>query len=867
MIWHSNSIDDIINQLDTNREIGLSEEEATRRALHISKKITKKQCSDNPLIYFKNEICTPSYILMLAAVLLAVLFHLIFGVLSLLEPILLAAFAVFKAAVIAAVSYNADKKHYDDFEERAAVTVLRDGAERTVSAAKVVPGDIILVSEGDYLPVDARLLDEINLHCDEFALTGEEVPTQKNAAELPADIAPINERSNMIFAGSHILSGKGVAVVTEIRDYTELAKKKTVDGVEDGSLKIESRLSQLEKLISTGIVATYFILFFVTLISGAVRHIYETQAFLNSLIYALLVVSTLTVSFKTDFIKIISKAAVTAGIKNMRSKGIIVGDSDTIDKISQLDVVCADKTGTLTQNKQVLSKIFNGINEINVETDVIDGESKMLLRLAALCCDGDVKLVNGVSVQSGDPTQTAIIAASMEHLGLGKYELDNIYPRMAAIPFDPNRKLMTTVNVIDGKKYVIVRGAVEQLLPCCDGENARFIQATEKLSAENMRVVGVAMKLVDEYSAEPTPEELENSLHIVGLLALSDLIRLDSKKAVDDCKNAGMKVVMLTGDRKSAAFATAATLGIAENENQVITADVIDVLTDDELCEQIERYTVFSHLDATHRVRIVKALQDAGHSVAVTGDTGANTASLRTADVAYSMGKSGSDSAICESEVIIEDDSFSSVAKSVRYCRGIYHNIAKSLKFFLSAGLGVILAAFIGAIMFGTAVCTNIELIALASIAVIPLSVAIVFRYAESNDLQLVIDNDSGIFNSKFLFDTLFYAIVYCLGAIVSYSLGLSLEGVSPTGFSFITLSLTMLLCSVFAQTDNIYEMLKYKNNRILAIAAVDFLLLLVLSIIGIGRFTAISFGAWMLSLLIAIVTLGVHLAIKYIRK
>ena len=868
MIWHSNSINDVINQLNTNTETGLSSTEALNRYEHISSKIKIKQRKRNYATFLLKELQSSVYALIVASAAFCIIFHLIFGILSLTEPILLTVFALIKAAVSAFFDYSGSTKLQSaSFEERAAINVMRDGKVQLKNAGDIVPGDIIYVAEGDYVPVDARLIRDSNLHCDEYAITGETVPTQKDAAAEPVDIARLSERGNMLFAGSHILSGNGVAVVTEIRDYTELAKKKKIDGKSTASLQIETRLAQLEKLIATGTVAAYALLFLVAVIFGTVKDIYKVSPFLSSINYALMLVAAFSVSFRMSTINTISTTAVSAGIKNMRKKGIVINDPKTIDKISKLDVVCADKTGTLTQNKMVLAKMYNGINEINVATDTVDGDCKMLLRLAALCCDGDVKLVKGISVQSGDATQTAIIAASMEHLGLGKYELDNIYPRMATIPFDPNRKLMTTVNVIDGQKYVIVRGAAEALVGCCDGDNLRYLEEAENLSSENLRVVAVAMKPIDEYSAEPTPEELECNLRMIGLLGLSDLLRPDSKDAVNECKSAGMKVVMLTGDRKSAAFATAASLGIAETDESVITGDELDKLSPDELCENIEKYNVFAQVDSAHRVRLVRAFQDAGHFVAVTGDTGANTASLRVADVGYSMGKSGSDSAVCESEVIIEDDSFSSVADSVRSCRAVYHNIAKSLKFYLSSALGIFLATFIGVICFGTSICTNTEILALAALAVFPMTVGIVYQNAETDDLNLIIDNDSGIFQSKFLLDTVFFSIIYCLCAIVAFSVGLSISNVSPTGFAFATLAITLLVCGIFSRTDTLCETVKYNNKMLLISSAVFFLLLIVTSLIGIGRFTALPFYAWVLAIVIAAITLLVNLAIKLIRK
>ena len=478
MIWHSSDINEVLAALKVDPQNGLTSEAAAERLKKIQLKIKQKSNRQTFINCLSKELQQPIYALMLALLTISLLFYLILGIGSLFELILMFGLTLLKAVLSAFVEhhYSVDIAKAES-TEKSTVRVMRDGKAQNLKSEYLVPGDIILVSEGDYVPADARLLKQTDLHCDEYAITAETVPVPKNADSQPEDITVVSDRSNMIFAGSHVLSGSGIAVVTEILDYTEYAKKQKEQLKENGStLPLEQRLSQLGKLINIGLVAVYALLAVLHFIVSLIVGVYPQYKLLAALTNALLLAATVAVAFIPASLLKITQVAVSRGIRRMKKSGISIYNAKTVHDIAKLDVICADKTGTLTQNKMLLSKLYNGERTINIANDTVSSDFKMLLRIAALCCDGEVKMVKGVSVQSGDATQTAILAASLEHLGLGKYELDNIYPRMAEIPFDPNRKLMTTVNVIDGQKYVIVRGSVEALMPKCAETDEKFLK-------------------------------------------------------------------------------------------------------------------------------------------------------------------------------------------------------------------------------------------------------------------------------------------------------------------------------------------------------------------------------------------------------
>ncbi len=865
MIWHSSDIADVVDELKSNIKTGLSSEDAAGRLQKINSKIEKKKDNHSYLKYLSKELKQPVYYIIFISIAIALLFHLIFNTFSTFDIVAIIIMTFVKAGLGAFASRRyVIEINKSESVEKSTIRVLRDGTVSQISSRLLVPGDIIQVNVGDYIPADARLLAQNDLHCDEFSVTGESIPTPKDAFAQPLEISDITERGNMIFAGSYVVSGNGVAIVTEITDYTEYGKQQKLDGHNtEYSLEIEPRLNQLSKLIGIGATVVYSILFLIALIFTTVK----MHDFAYGLASSLILIGALSISFIPASINLIATAAVSRGIRRMKKKGISIYQSSTVDSIAKLDVICADKTGTFTRNKMLLSQMYNGSEICNLSTEPIDDNYKMLLRLAALCCDGEVKMVKGVPIQTGDATQTAIIAASIEHLGMSKYDLDNIYPRMHEIPFDPERKLMTTINVIDGKNYVIVRGSPKELIEKCSNDCSAFIKVAEDMSASNLRVVAVATKPLDDDIIAVTPNELESNLQCIGILGLSDIPRLDSKPSVVACQEAGMKVVMITGDHKSSAFITAQKLNIAFNEEQLLTGEQLDEIDDDTLCEEIDNYTVFAEVNSSHRLRIINAYKNNGHHVAITGDNATDTEALRNADVGYSMGNTGSDVAICASEVIIEDDSFSTVVDSVRDCRGIYNCISKSIKFFLSAALGIITSLLLGIFIFKTPILTSPEIIFIAIAAISLMSLGIVYEPSEEADINLIVDNDFDIFKIKFLFDIVFNAAIYAISLLVSYSLAFG-YGISPSSFTFLTSVLFFIISAFISRSSNKLISFNLSNTHFNLFSAISLVATFLLLIIAPGLvLTQLKFVYWLMAILCAVITGVILLAIKFIRN
>ena len=873
MIWHSSNVDEVLSELKSDKITGLTDEFAEERLRKINLKIKKKNSDKTFLDRLGKELKNTVYYFLYAVIALTILIHFIIpNSISLTLPITVLALALLKAIASAAyIKYTEVRLGGITFGKKTKIKALRSGKTVNLPIDKIVPGDIIFIEEGALVPADARLISAEGLHIDEMAVTGETVPAVKDALANIEDIAPLNRRANMVYAGTHVLTGNGVAVVTEILDYTEQSKKGIIDSDNsEDKLGIETKLKQLSKLISVGLAVLFAVIFIITLVCAFVAKF----SIIPAILYSAVTVAALASAFTPETIELLLCSSDYSGVSRMAKEDTVISDVGTINKISRADVICADKTGIFTENKMVLSEIFAGGRMVNMASDVIEGDHKMLLRLAALCCDGEVKMVRGVSVQHGDATQTAIIAASIEHLGLSKYDLDNTYPRMAAIPFSADRKLMTTVNVIDGAQYVIVRGSVDKLIPKCSGDCSGYLKIAENMSSDGMRVIGLAIRTIDNFSAEISEDELENGLMFIGLLGLCDVPRLDSKDAVIECRDAGIGVVMITGDNKNAAFATARKLRITSDIGKVMTGEQIKSLSDDELMTVVETYSVFSEVDTDSRARIVSALKKCGKYVAVTGDSNENTDSLRIADVAYSMGKNGTASAISESEVIIKNDTFASIVRSFATAKSVYHNLMKSVRFFFSAIFGIMLSVLVGSAVFGInadgpSIISDASILLLSIFSVIITSVAITFEPTEPTDLCMTL-SDFDLFNSAFSLDIVYLSVIYAISGILPYilcSLTSLSKTTSPMTFTYLTASLTVLLSGLLLKSDT-FSLSSFKENKVILITtAISLVVTLISTLSGFCGLCALPFVSWLIAIAISLALTATIAIIRIFRR
>ncbi len=546
--------------------------------------------------------------------------------------------------------------------------VIRGGAEFLVDATELVPGDLVVLNTGDLVPADLRLTETVNLKAEESALTGESLPADKKADLICPPGTPLGDRHNLLFSTSSITTGHGKGIVIATGMNTQVGKiAHMITNQSAPQTPLQRKLAQTGRWLGIGALVICFIIF----IMGLFQHIPPLEMFLISI--------SLAVAAIPEGLPAVVTIVLAIGVRRMAAKRGIVRRMPAVETLGSASVICSDKTGTLTQNRMTVMELRNTGGKIQIHS----AEGQRLLGLAALCCNCTV---SGKTVH-GDPTEAAIVTASTT----AKNDLDAKFPRVLEIPFTSERKMMTTVHKLAGGKYrIISKGAPDILFTHCTGG---AVKQNDEMASRALRVLGVAYRDVDVL---PNDEKnIETGLTFCGLIGMIDPPRPQAKAAVELCKKAGIRPVMITGDHAATAAAIAKELGILTDGSRVMTGAELDKTSQPDLEKQIYRYTVFARVSPEHKVRIVRAFQSHGEVVAMTGDGVNDAPALRAADIGCAMGISGTDVAKAASDMILTDDNFATIVAAVREGRGIYENIKKTVHFLLSCNIGEILTVFV----------------------------------------------------------------------------------------------------------------------------------------------------------------------------
>ena len=695
--WFNLSVEETKNNLKTDIEKGLTSEEVLKRqdqyGLNELKTKKKKSVFVKFLEQFKDFMII---VLIISAV--------ISGIIGVMEgegitDTIIILIVVFVNAIIGVVQENKAEKSLEALQKLSshAAKVIRDGKLIVIPSSQLVPGDIVILETGDYIPADLRLIEAINLKSQESALTGESVPVEKISDKINDEKIGIGDRINMVFSSSLITYGRGKGIVIETGMNTEVGKiADIINSSEETTTPLQEKLNKLGKTL--GIVALIIcaIIFIVGLFYG------------KEPIHMFMSAVSLAVAAIPEGLPAVSTIVLAIGVQRMVKKNAIVKRLPAVETLGSATVICSDKTGTLTQNKMTVQKVFYNHKLMNVtEIQNIDEDLKKLIFTSMLCNDTKISDNNQLT---GDPTETALV-----DFGLKLNFESTIYetmPRIGEIPFDSDRKLMTTVHNVDGKYFVYTKGGVDELLARCDkclinGKVQDSLEDYKKdiyINNENMakdalRVLGMAYKELEHNPSQDEIKDIENNLTFIGMVGMIDPPRQEAKDAVEKCKTAGIKPVMITGDHKITAIAIAKSLGILENEDEAITGSQLEEISDEDLAMNIRNYSVYARVSPEHKVRIVRAWQANGEVVAMTGDGVNDAPALKNADIGCAMGIVGTDVAKEAADVILTDDNFATVVSAVEEGRRIYDNILKAIQFLLSSNVGEIITLFIAIIL------------------------------------------------------------------------------------------------------------------------------------------------------------------------
>lgn len=690
--WFNKTVDEVESTLKTNAENGLTAEEAKKRqeeyGLNELKAKKKKSLFVKFLEQFKDFMII---ILIISAIISGVV-----GVAQgegFTDTIIILVVVVVNA-IIGVAQENKAEKSLEALQKLSShvAKVVRDGKLQVIQSKELVPGDIVILETGDYVPADLRIIEAVNLKSQESALTGESVPVEKMVAKIEDEKIGIGDRVNMLFSSSLITYGRGKAVVVETGMNTEVGKiADIINTAEEQGTPLQQKLNKLGKTLGIVALAICAVIFVVGLLYG------------KEPIHMFMTAVSLAVAAIPEGLPAVFTIVLAIGVQRMVKRNAIVKKLPAVETLGSASVICSDKTGTLTQNKMTVEKVFCDGNLVNLEdaADMIDIQK---LVYASMLCN-DTKISEDDKL-TGDPTETALVDMAF------KLDFDpsvyGMFPRVAEIPFDSDRKLMTTVHEENGNYVVYTKGGVDELLANCSSyilegdiktdleEYKEIIRRYNMEMAQNaLRVLAMAYKVLDHKPTAEEIKELESNLTYIGMVGMIDPPRLEVKDAVQECKEAGIKTVMITGDHKITAIAIAKSLGILENDDEAITGTELEEMSDEELIRNVRKYSVYARVSPEHKVRIVKAWQANGETVAMTGDGVNDAPSLKIADIGCAMGVVGTDVAKEAADVILTDDNFATVVSAVEEGRRIYDNILKAIQFLLSSNIGEIVVLFL----------------------------------------------------------------------------------------------------------------------------------------------------------------------------
>lgn len=687
-MWYTKELNQVFNELNT-RQGGLTEDEANKRLEKYGANNLKEKKKESLFIKFIKQFNDFMIIVLIIAAIISAIVAKTNGSGDYIDSIIIIAIVIFNA-IMGLIQEEKAEKSLEALKKMSApnAKVRRNGKIREIEASKVVPGDIVMLEAGNYVPADCRLIDSYNLQIEESSLTGETLPTSKQADIILNANTAMGDLKNMAFATTIVVNGHAEAVVVETGMNTKVGQ---IAGMiienESPETPLQKKLGEVGKTLAITCMIICGLIFLI----GIWKQIPITEMFMTSV--------GLAVAAIPEGLPAIVTIMLSIGVTKMAKKNSIIRKLPAVETLGCSSVICSDKTGTLTQNKMTVTQIRNAVGLVK------NNDRRFILELGTMCTD---------TIESqeviGEATEVAITNAAVE-INLRKRDLYYQMQRINEISFDSKRKMMTTIHKIGSKYRIITKGAPDVLIKRCSQyyQSGRIepifskrdaLQEQNQMMAEDaLRVIAIAYKDVEKLPREINSETIENELTFVGLIGMIDPPREGVKEAVKTCRKAGIKTVMITGDHLQTAKAIAKELGILRKGDLAINGETLEKMSQQELERNIMRYSVFARVSPEHKVRIVKAFQSTGAVVAMTGDGVNDAPALKNADIGIAMGKGGTDVAKNASDMVLTDDNFVTIVEAVKQGRNIYDNIKKAVHFLLATNIGEIVAIFVGLLL------------------------------------------------------------------------------------------------------------------------------------------------------------------------
>ena len=780
-------------------ENGLTSEQARRRSAETGKNKLAEGKKTPLILRFLSQFADPMIIILIAAAVISA----ITSVLQKEFPsdVIIIMFVVIVNAILGVYQESKAEKAIEALQKMAAATtkVLRDGKVCEIPSEDLTVGDVVLLEAGDAVPADGRIFESASLKIEESALTGESVPVNKFIKAIGLEgqkDVPLGDRKNMMYMGSTVVYGRGKAVITSIGMDTEMGKiAGALSSAKDEQTPLQKKLGQLSKILSFIVLGICVFMFAFDIVRALVT---DTEMNLDFLLGSFMLAVSLAVAAIPEGLAAVVTVVLSIGVTNMSKKNAIIRKLTAVETLGCAQIICSDKTGTLTQNKMTVVEHY------------CDNE-KMLAEGMALCTD--VNLDDDGNLV-GEPTEMALVAYSMS-LGMNKNELLKSAPRVGEAPFDSNRKMMSTIHKTADGILQFTKGAPDEILKHCtrifkngevspltDADRDAVLKKNKEFADRALRVLACGYKQLSCVPEDQSPDNIENELVFCGLVGMIDPVRPEVKAAIEECRGAGIRPIMITGDHKDTAVAIALELGIIKDKSEAITGAELDDISDEDFKEKVTQYSVYARVQPEHKVRIVNAWKSRGMITAMTGDGVNDAPSIKSADIGVGMGITGTDVTKNVADMVLADDNFATIVSAVEEGRRIYDNIRKSIQFLLSSNLSEVMAIFT-ANLLGFTILKPVHLLWINLVTDCFPALALSMEKGEKDLMKRPPRKSSdGIFAGGVGFDVVYQGLFVTLLTLAAYFIGHFMEAgrweLTESADGMTMAFLTMSMCEIF---------------------------------------------------------------------
>lgn len=873
------STEDVLQTVNST-EHGLSSQEAEKRLAENGKNKLEQGKKKSIFRRLLEQFADPMIIILIVAAVIS-------GITAVFEhetpsDVIIILIVVLINAILGVYQENKAEKAIEALQEMAAATskVIRDGKVMQIKSEELVVGDVILLEAGDAVPADARIIESASLKIEEAALTGESVPVNKlmdviNLGELK-DI-PLGDRKNMMYMGSSVVYGRGNAVVVATGMDTEMGKiAGALANAQDGQTPLQKKLSQLSKILSIAVIGICIFMFGF----GIARQYFTGQEIgIDFVLDTFMLAVSLAVAAIPEGLAAVVTIVLSIGVTTMSKKNAIIRKLTAVETLGCAQIICSDKTGTLTQNKMTVVEHYSD-------------DEKTLATGMSLCTDVNIDENENII---GEPTEAALVAYALK-LGINKNTMLQKTPRVAEAPFDSMRKMMTTVHRLDNGFMQFTKGAPDEILKCCtkilkDGkvvpiteeDKKTVLNKNKEYADKALRVLALSMKELNSVPEDQSPEALENELVFVGLVGMIDPVRPEVKAAIEECASAGIRPIMITGDHKDTAVAIAMELGIISNADEALTGAELNEISDEEFEEAVTKYSVYARVQPEHKVRIVNAWKKRGMIVAMTGDGVNDAPSIKSADIGIGMGITGTDVTKNVADMVLADDNFATIVSAVEEGRRIYDNIRKSIQFLLASNMSEVISIFFANIL-GFVILKPVHLLWINLVTDCFPALALAMEKGEKNLMHRAPrKSNEGVFSGGVSIDVLYQGIIVTLLTMAAYFIGHFMEAgrfeIVNSNDGMTMAFLTMSMCEIFhslnmrSQRGSVVSMVLHGNTNKYLLASTVGSFILTTAVIYVPflsnafGFEEISLQEYAVALILAFLIIPIVEIIKAIQR